>query len=172
MKTDHFTLLKNRVMSEENLIRKVANWRLKNMKVVFSNGCFDLLHAGHVEYLTRASSYGARMIVAVNSDQSVSALKGPSRPINNQETRALVVAGLHYVNAVVIFEDATPERLIKMIKPDILVKGADYDAEVTDKSDKKYIVGSDIVKSYGGDVIALPLVEGFSTTALIQKLSC
>ncbi len=137
--------------------------RAKGKRIVFTNGCFDILHAGHVKYLEKARSLGDVLILGLNSDCSVKKIKGPSRPIVPQKDRAVVVASLGFVDHVVIFGDATPLKLIKAIRPDIIVKGADW------KVGK--IVGADIVKSYGGKVVAIPLVKGRSTTGLIRRMS-
>ncbi len=166
----HIDYIKNRVMSKDDLLRRVKNWKLKDMTVVFTNGCFDILHAGHVEYLSRASELGDRMIVAVNSDRSVKELKGEGRPVNHEDARAFVVAGLHYVNAVNVFDEDTPEELIRFLEPDVLVKGADYDADELDADSPSYIAGSEFVRSRGGKVVTIPLLEGFSTTSIIDKM--
>ena len=133
------------------------------MKVVFTNGCFDILHRGHVEYLAKAADLGDILVVGLNTDASVRRLKGEGRPVNNQEARALVLASLSFVDAVVLFDDDTPYNLIKTLRPDVLVKGADYQPEA--------IVGYDIVTSYGGTVTTIPLVEGYSTTNFIERLN-
>lgn len=132
-------------------------------KVVFTNGCFDILHRGHVEYLAKAADMGDVLVVGLNTDASVRRLKGESRPINNQEARALVLASLSFVDAVVLFDEDTPYELIKAVRPDVLVKGADYKPEE--------IVGYDIVTSYGGKVEVVDLVEGYSTTQLLSLIS-
>ena len=129
--------------------------------VVFTNGCFDLMHRGHVEYLAKAREMGDRLVVGLNSDASVQRLKGPSRPIAKEESRAMVLAALGFVDRVVVFDDDTPAKLIEMVKPDILVKGGDYN--------RSNIVGADFVESYGGKVATIPLVEGESTTRLVEK---
>jgi len=144
---------------------------LKGDKVVFTNGCFDILHQGHVTYLAETAQYGQRLIVGVNTDASVKRQgKGDDRPINDEGARALVLASLGFVDMIVFFDDDTPITLINKLAPDVLAKGADYDPDETDESSKKYIVGSDVVKKKGGTVVAIPLVEGFSTTGIIDKL--
>jgi len=150
------------IVNEEQLGLAVAKARGKGEKIVFTNGCFDILHEGHVNYLTEARKQGARLIVAVNTDESVSANKGPSRPVNTLSRRMAVLAGLKSVDWVVPFADETPCRLLEQIKPDVLVKGGDYGIEA--------VVGADIVKAYGGEVKVLGLVEGVSTTATIKKI--
>jgi rfaE bifunctional protein nucleotidyltransferase chain/domain len=157
---------------EAGAVSRVLNLeRFFSKKIVFTNGCFDILHRGHVEYLTKARDLGNVLVVGLNTDASVKRQnKSPERPINNQETRAIIVAALECVDHVVLFDEDTPLELIKLVQPDVLVKGADYDANETDKSSKKYIVGSDIVKAYGGQITTIDLSEGFSTTGLISKL--
>lgn len=133
-----------------------------NKKIVFTNGCFDILHAGHVMYLNKASEFGDLLIVGVNSDGSVKRLKGESRPVNNIEDRTSVIAGLGCVDYVVVFDEDTPEELIKTIRPDVLVKGADYE--------ENQIVGADFVKGYGGTIQRIPLLKDHSTTGIINKM--
>jgi D-beta-D-heptose 7-phosphate kinase/D-beta-D-heptose 1-phosphate adenosyltransferase len=140
----------------------VADARSHGEKVVFTNGCFDIIHAGHVGYLEQARELGDRLIVAVNSDKSVRKLKGKGRPINPEDRRMAVLAGLEAVDWVVCFEDDTPEPLLHALKPDILVKGGDYD--------KTGVVGWEIVEGYGGEVRALDFVQDLSTTAIVNKI--
>ena len=152
------------IFNLEGFMRQVNIWRLKDDKIVFTNGCFDILHEGHVDILRRAYTMGDRTIVAVNSDASVRGLeKAPNRPINNEKARAAVLAAVRYVDAVVIFDEPTPLNLIELIKPNVLIKGGDW--KVDD------IVGSDIVKATGGEVLSLDLVEGISTTGIIEKIA-
>lgn len=161
----------NKIVSLEDAQRKVAMWQMKGDKVVFTNGCFDILHLGHVTYLAQAASEGTRLVIGLNTDASVRRQgKGDDRPINSEESRALVLAALQVVDLIVFFDQDTPIELIKALQPDILAKGADYDPSETDTTSKKYIVGSDIMKQKGGKVIAIPLVDGYSTTALIKKV--
>jgi rfaE bifunctional protein nucleotidyltransferase chain/domain len=146
-----------------NEIEKICNsLREQNKKIVFTNGCFDILHRGHIEYLTKAKEFGDVLIVGLNSDTSVQRLKGKDRPINSESDRARILDALKPVDYVVIFEEDTPLRLIQMVKPDVLVKGGDYKVEE--------IVGSEYVMSYGGKVEIIPFVEGKSTTKIIQKI--
>lgn len=140
---------------------QVARWRRNGMKIGFTNGCFDLLHPGHVALLGQAKAACDRLVVGINSDDSVKRLKGPDRPVQNQEARAAVLASLAAVDAVVVFDEDTPEALIAELKPDVLVKGADYRLD--------QVVGADIVKAYGGRVMLAPIVPGFSTTATIAR---
>jgi len=146
-----------------NEIEKICNsLREQNKKIVFTNGCFDILHRGHIEYLTKAKEFGDVLIVGLNSDTSVQRLKGKDRPINSESDRARILDALKPVDYVVIFEEDTPLRLIQTVKPDVLVKGGDYKVEE--------IVGSEYVISYGGKVEIIPFVEGKSTTKIIQKI--
>lgn len=140
----------------------VATWNFLNKKIVFTNGCFDLLHQGHVEYLAKASDLGDVLVIGLNTDESVKRLKGDNRPINKEMSRAEILASLVFVDGVFFFEEDTPYELIKRVKPNILVKGADYTEEE--------IVGNDIVKSNNGEIITIDLVDGYSTTNLIQKI--
>ena len=149
----------------------INSWKFKGDKVVFTNGCFDILHLGHVVYLAKAAEMGNKMIVALNSDQSVrNQNKSPERPINPEDSRAIVLAGLGFIDLVVIFDAETPKEIIEFLNPDVLVKGADYDANETDPSSKKYIVGSDFVRKNNGTVQVVELEQGFSTTSIIEKM--
>lgn len=141
----------------------VEAWRRKGLRVGFTNGCFDLLHPGHIELLAQASNKCDRLVVGLNSDASVSRLKGPTRPVQPDAARATVLAALANVDLVVIFEEDTPAHLIKALRPDVLIKGGDYTVET--------IVGSDFVLSYGGRVEIIDLVPGFSTTSTIEKMN-
>lgn len=152
---------RQKILSWADLDRWVAYWRFLEQKIVFTNGCFDLLHLGHVSYLEAAARLGDVLVVGVNSDDSVRRLKGPNRPLQSQEARARILAALEFVEAVVIFEEDTPLRLIEKIAPDVLVKGGDY---TPDK-----VVGADFVRSRGGEVVILPFLEGHSTSALIKR---
>ena len=156
-------ILNNKILSKEAVIKRINIWRMFNKKIVFTNGCFDVLHQGHVDYLCQAKDLGNVLIVGLNTDNSVKRLnKSPERPINKEQSRALVLASLVLVDAVVLFDEDNPYELIKAIQPDVLVKGADYKAED--------IVGYDIVKARGGEVATIKLTEGFSTTELIKKI--
>lgn len=143
---------------------KISSLRFLGRKIVFTNGCFDILHLGHVEYLEQARSFGNILVVALNSDLSVKRLKGENRPVNNQEVRSRIIASLWFVDFVCLFEEDTPIEVIKTLKPDVLVKGADYSIE--------QIAGAKEVLAYGGSVELIQLTEGYSTTGLIKKLSC
>ncbi len=163
--------LKNKIVSPEQAARTISGWKMKGEKVVFTNGCFDILHQGHVVYLAKAAELGDRLVIGLNSDSSIKKQnKGAERPINLQEAREIVLGALGFVDLIVIFENDTPLDLIQTLNPNILVKGADYDPEETDPSSKKYIVGSDFVRQNKGEVAVIDLEEGFSTTSLIQKM--
>lgn len=164
------TFLQNKIIELDDAKRMLAMWRMKGDKIVFTNGCFDILHKGHVTYLAQAAQEGTRLVIGLNTDASVREQgKGEDRPINDQDARALVIAALGFVDLVLFFEEQTPINLIKELLPDVLVKGADYDPNETDPTSKKYIVGSDLIKSNGGKVIAIPLVDGYSTTSILAK---
>ena len=160
-----------RVDTLASLSKKLFLWRLQGLKIVFTNGCFDILHRGHVEYLVKAADLGNVMVVGINSDASVKRLgKNGSRPLQDENSRAFVVAALSVVSAAIIFDEDTPLDLIKFVEPHVLVKGADYDAEEKDTKSKKYIVGSDQVRASGGIVKTIELTEGFSTTAIENRI--
>jgi len=150
------------IINSENFAQLRKEIKDYGKRLVFTNGCFDILHRGHIEYLNEAKSFGDYLIVGLNSDSSVKRLKGSDRPINNENDRALVLDNLKAVDFVIFFNEDTPYNIIKEISPDILVKGGDW------KEDD--IVGSDIVKSYGGKVYSLKFVNSYSTTDLIKKI--
>ena len=149
---------------------EVATRPFGEAKTVFTNGCFDLIHTGHITYLSKAADLGERFIVGLNSDRSVKALKGESRPIKDQMNRALVLASFSFIDQVVIFDEDTPLELIDHLQPDVQVKGGDYDPSCTDPEHPAYIVGSELTKSRGGEVVVIPFVEGHSTTNLINNM--
>jgi len=164
-------IIQSKIFTRETLLKPLIVWRFKGDKIVFTNGCFDILHRGHVDYLAKASDLGGRLIVGINSDASVKRLgKSNSRPLQDEQTRALILASLHFVSGVIIFDEDTPSDLIDFVKPEVLVKGADYDANETNKDSKKYIVGSESVKANNGVVKTIEFLEGFSTTAIEQKI--
>ena len=165
-----FEFIQTKIVSKEEAKRLMAAWKLKGEKVCFTNGCFDILHLGHVNYLAASADKGTRLIVALNSDESIRKLnKAENRPINPEDARMLLVAALGFVDLVLLFNDETPLELIKFIEPDILVKGADYDENETLLTHPKYIVGSKEVRSYGGSVSTIALVPGYSTTSILKK---
>ncbi len=156
------TQIPHKIYNIEDLLKQVFIWKMLSKKVVFTNGVFDILHKGHVASLTEAASYGDALIVAVNADKSVKKLKGPTRPVNDEQARALLLASLLQTDAVIIFEDETPLELIKQIMPDVLVKGGDYTIE--------QIAGAKEVLAAGGEVKIASIVEGISTTNIIEKM--
>lgn len=156
-------LLLNKIKSGPEAEFFIARERFLGKKIVFTNGCFDVLHIGHIRLLTEAASLGDILVVGLNSDASVKRLKGENRPINHQEIRAEMLVHLIPVDCILIFEEDTPELLIHSIKPDVLVKGGDYTLE--------QIVGADFVKSYGGEVKIFPTIKGHSSSEIITKLN-
>ncbi|MDB5467837.1 MAG: rfaE [Phenylobacterium sp.] len=159
----HMAPAEAKIATPQRMVDEVARWRAKGLRVGFTNGCFDILHKGHVAYLAQARAWCDRLIVGLNSDDSVRALKGEGRPVNDLESRALVLAGLGSVDLVVPFEEDTPIKLIEAARPDVLVKGADY-AE-------NEVVGGDLVKAWGGEVRLAQIVDGYSTTAAIARMT-
>ena len=152
-----------KIATAQRAADEAARWRAEGLRVGFTNGCFDILHRGHVAYLAQARAWCDRLVVGLNSDRSIRALKGEGRPVNDQESRALVLAGLASVDLLTVFDDETPINLIKAVRPDVLIKGADYSVAT--------VVGADFVQSYGGQVRLADLVQGFSTTAAIARMS-
>lgn len=156
-------LSQNKILDLISAIAQRNKWKSnENQQVVFTNGCFDILHLGHVDYLEKSSLSGTKLIVGVNSDRSVKELKGPERPVNSAYARARLIAALGFVSMVIIFDEDTPLDLIKNLQPDVLMKGNDYTIET--------IVGAKEVLAYGGQVLTIPLVPDYSTTGIIQKL--
>jgi D-glycero-beta-D-manno-heptose 1-phosphate adenylyltransferase len=151
-----------KLFTAATLQAQLKRWRLQNKTIVFTNGVFDILHEGHLASLSEAASYGDVLIVGINADASVKRLKGDSRPVNNEHSRALVMASVMLTDGVIIFEEDTPLNLITAIMPDVLVKGGDYTLE--------QIVGAKEVMANGGFVKIVPIVEGFSTTGIIEKM--
>jgi rfaE bifunctional protein nucleotidyltransferase chain/domain len=152
----------NKLMSCDDLLHHLILWREQNKKIVFTNGCFDIIHPGHLALLEQAAKYGNILIVGLNSDASVRRLKGQGRPINTEQSRALTVSRPTTVNAVVVFAEDTPIDLIRQIRPDVLAKGGDYK--------KEEVIGGSLVESYGGQVILTPLIDGYSTTNVIKQV--
>ncbi len=159
---DNLTRIRHKICTLEQALQRTQGWRAAGERIVFTNGCFDLLHYGHIHYLAQARNLGERLVVGLNSTDSVRRLKGPRRPINDETTRAHVLAALEVVDAVVIFDEDTPLRLIETLLPDVLVKGGDWQPE--------QIVGATVVLANGGQVLSLPFVEGYSTTRIEQKI--
>lgn len=154
--------IRKKIFSQDELKYTLAYWHFKQYKIVFTNGCFDILHKGHIDYLSKASDLGDVLIIGLNSDNSVKRLKGEERPLQDQDSRALLLASLVFVDAVVSFSEDTPYNLIKKVQPDILVKGGDYKPEE--------IVGYDIVKERNGKVVTIDFLEGFSTSIIAEKI--
>ncbi|HZG00938.1 MAG TPA: D-glycero-beta-D-manno-heptose 1-phosphate adenylyltransferase [Chitinophagales bacterium] len=154
--------LQNKVVTLEQLQKLLYVWRFKGDRIVFTNGCFDILHAGHIHSLALAAGFGHRLVIGLNSDASVRDIKKPGRPLQDQHSRALVLAALDVVDAVVLFEEKTPVDLIQQVKPDVLAKGGDYKVED--------IAGADFVLANGGSVEIIALVDGYSTTAVEEKI--
>ncbi|HON17732.1 MAG TPA: D-glycero-beta-D-manno-heptose 1-phosphate adenylyltransferase [Salinivirgaceae bacterium] len=159
----HLEIIQSKIHTIDTIQPLLAMWRFKSEKIVFSNGCFDILHRGHVEYLSKAADLGKHLIIGLNTDASIKRIKGPSRPVQDENARSIVLASLRFVDAVILFDEDTPYNLIAAVKPDILVKGSDYKPEE--------IVGYDIVTKNGGEVVTIDLVEGYSTTNIVNRLS-
>lgn len=158
----HNEMLQKKCLSGQDISRALAIWKFQNKKIVFTNGCFDLLHLGHIDYLSKAKDLGDILIVGINSDASVRRIKGEHRPIQNEESRMKIMASLSFVDAVIMFDEDTPLELIKTIQPDVLVKGADYNP--------KDIVGYDVVMEKNGTVETIEFLKGFSTSAIEKRI--
>jgi len=154
--------IQRKILKQPELDRQLAFWRFKGQKVVFTNGCFDIIHLGHIDYLAEAAGLGNILVIGLNTDNSTRRLKGPTRPINDEYSRAMILASFSFVDAVVLFDEETPYNLIKTVQPDILVKGADYKPED--------IVGYDIVMAKGGKVETLEYLKGYSTSLIEKKI--
>ena len=155
-------LSQKKIFNRVDLQTVVNSWKRSGEKIVFTNGCFDIVHLGHIDYLEKTSHLADRMIIGVNTDNSVSRIKGPERPIINEVSRTRLLASLGFIDAVVLFDDETPLKLINEVMPDVLVKGKDYDVS--------NIVGADIVIGNGGKVETIELINGYSTTNIINKI--
>jgi cytidyltransferase-like protein len=156
------TNLSNKILNNTQLSEKVNAWKLEEKTIVFTNGCFDILHKGHLEILTASASFGDVLVVGINTDNSVKRLKGPLRPVNDESFRSIMLASIQYVDAVILFDEETPINLITLLEPDVLVKGGDYSVE--------QIVGAESVLKRGGEVKIVPIVKGFSTTKIIETI--
>ena len=154
--------IKDKIFELDSLKNQVLAWKKNGYKVVFTNGCFDIIHQGHIEVLSKSSDLGEKLIVGLNSDVSIQKLKGKDRPIINENSRSITLAALSFVDAVVLFSEETPINLISNLSPDVLAKGGDYEV--------KKIVGHEIVQKNGGEVILVPFVNGFSSTNIINKI--
>lgn len=155
-------IIASKILPPDILAARLNTWKLREQKIVFTNGCFDLLHRGHIDYLAKAAGLGDKLVIGLNSDASTRRLKGPGRPVNDENSRSLLLASFFFVDSVCIFEDDTPYDLIKLLRPDVLVKGADYTVE--------QIVGADIVLAGGGEVKTIEYLEGYSTTAIEKRI--
>ncbi len=151
-----------KILNKEQFQKSLEFWRLMKKKIVFTNGCFDIIHRGHIDYLSKAADLGNILLIGLNTDASVKRLKGRGRPVNDEVARAQNLAALFFIDAIILFDEDTPYNLIKEVKPDILVKGSDYKSED--------IVGHDIVKENGGEIVTIDLLPGYSTTSIIQKI--
>ena len=158
----HYQKIKNKLISIEQLDVLISNWKRNGERIVFTNGCFDIIHQGHVDYLSKAADKGSKLIIGVNTDSSVSRIKGPSRPIQDEYSRMMILAAMEFIDAVILFDDETPINLINQVIPNVLVKGSDYKAED--------IVGYDTVINNGGSVETLDFLPGFSTSAIEKKI--
>lgn len=152
----------SKILSLPHAIEQAAQWRADGQRIVFTNGCFDIVHLGHIDYLEKARALGDRLVLGLNTDASVSRIKGPLRPVVNEYARARMMAAMQFIDLVVLFDEPTPKELIEAIRPDILVKGDDYTVAT--------IVGADFVLANGGSVETIPLVKGYSTTSLIERI--
>ena len=155
-------LINSMIFDEKDKIKFwLGYWRFHQKKIVFTNGCFDIIHRGHIDYLAKAADLGDVLIIGLNTDGSVSRIKGKGRPVQDQQSRAMILSALHFVDAVVLFNEDTPYNLIKFVKPDVLVKGSDYEPED--------IVGYDVVKKKNGSIVTIDFLEGFSTSSIISR---
>ena len=154
--------IQQKILTPQALSQLLAYWRFKDFRIVFTNGCFDIIHLGHIDYLAKAADLGDKLFIGLNTDASTRRLKGPTRPINDEYSRAMILASFSFVDAIVLFDEETPYELIKTIQPDILVKGADYKPED--------IVGYDIVTAKGGRVETLDYLPGYSTSLIESRI--
>ncbi|MBI9062436.1 MAG: D-glycero-beta-D-manno-heptose 1-phosphate adenylyltransferase [Marinilabiliaceae bacterium] len=159
---EELSRIESKIKSLAEATQVIREWELQEEKIVFTNGCFDIVHRGHVDYLSRAKDLGTKLVLGLNSDASVQRLKGSNRPIVDEQSRAILLAAFQFIDMVVFFDEDTPYELIKALQPDILVKGSDYNA--------KDIVGYDVLMAKGGRVETIDFVEGFSTTAIVEKI--
>ena len=158
----HLKTLNSKVYNLDTLTNQVEQWKMAGKKVVFTNGCFDIIHRGHIEVLARTADLGDKLVIGLNSDQSIQKLKGKDRPVIDEQSRAILLAALSFVDAIVLFSEDTPLKLISALLPDVLAKGGDYEMET--------IVGYEIVQENGGKVELVPFVDGFSSTIIIDKI--
>ena len=154
--------LKAKILKIKDLSQIIKQWRLNGDKIVFTNGCFDLIHLGHLEILARSADLGDKLIVGINSDMSIKKIKGNSRPIIEEDSRAKQLAAIEFIDAVILFNEDTPYDLINILKPDVLTKGGDYK--------KNDIVGNQLINKEQGEVVIIPLTQGYSTTSILEKI--
>jgi len=158
----HLKTLNSKIYNLDALTNQVEQWKATGNKIVFTNGCFDIIHRGHIEVLARTADLGDKLVIGLNSDQSIQKLKGEDRPIIDEQSRAILLAALSFVDAIVLFSEDTPLKLISALLPDVLAKGGDYEIET--------IVGHEIVQQNGGKVKLVPFLDGFSSTTIIDKI--
>ena len=154
--------LKAKIFNIKDLSQIIKKWRLNGDKIIFTNGCFDLIHLGHLEILARSADLGDKLIVGINSDMSIKKIKGNSRPIIEEDSRAKQLAAIEFIDAVILFNEDTPYNLINILKPDVLTKGGDYK--------KNDIVGNQLINKEQGEVVIIPLTQGYSTTSILEKI--
>ena len=154
--------LKAKIFNIKDLSKIINEWRLNGDKIVFTNGCFDLIHLGHLEILARSADLGDKLIVGINSDMSIKKIKGSSRPIIEEDSRAKQLAAIEFIDAVILFNEDTPYNLINLLKPDVLTKGGDYK--------KNDIIGNELINKEQGEVVIIPLTQGYSTTSILEKI--
>ena len=158
----HLTNIKSKLSSIEELKDKIRAWRENGDKIIFTNGCFDIVHKGHIEVLAKTADLGNKLVIGLNSDNSIKKIKGRNRPIVDEKARAFLLASLCFVDAIILFSEETPINLIKILKPDVLAKGGDYKIET--------IIGHKEVQDYNGEVKLVPFIDGYSTTSIIEKI--
>ncbi|MDC0028976.1 D-glycero-beta-D-manno-heptose 1-phosphate adenylyltransferase [bacterium] len=154
--------LKAKIFNINDLSQIIKEWRLNGDKIIFTNGCFDLIHLGHLEILARSADLGDKLVVGINSDMSIKKIKGNSRPIIQEDSRAKQLAAIEFIDAVILFNEDTPFDLINILKPDVLTKGGDYK--------KNDIVGNELISKEQGEVVIIPLTQGYSTTSILEKI--
>ena len=162
MQKTQLELIVEKIIPHDNIEKQTNLWRFLSNRIVFTNGCFDILHRGHIEYLAAAADLGSKLIIGLNSDASVARLKGSGRPVNTFQDRALALAALRFTDAIVEFDEDTPLNLIRMVRPDFLVKGGDYS--------QNEIVGAKDVEAKGGEIVIISFTEGYSTTSFLKKI--
>lgn len=155
--------IRSKIKTRDEIIAASENWQSQNKRIAFTNGCFDIVHLGHIDYLSRAADLAELLVIGVNTDASVSRIKGANRPLQDQLSRSMLLASFQFVAAVVLFDEDTPYELIKAIQPDVLIKGSDYKEED--------IIGADIVRDNRGEVVTIDFLEGYSTSSIIEKAS-